>query len=103
MEFLVRIDVSLPGSMTAEERADLAAAELAHGLELCRRGTIQRIWRLPGGLRNVGIWEAPNATELHEAISGLPMFPWLRVEVTALARHPLEADDSPEPPRAASE
>jgi muconolactone delta-isomerase len=45
--------------------------------------------RLPGGLRNVGIWEAPDATEL---ISGLPLFPWIDADVTALVRHPLEAD-----------
>lgn len=92
MEFLVRIEVSLPAEMGAEQRAELAAAELAYGRELRARGTIVRIWRLPGGLRNVGVWAAPDATALHEAIAGLPMYPYLRSEVTALATHPLEAD-----------
>lgn len=90
MEFLVRIEVALPAEMPAEQRAALADAELAYGLELRRRGTIARIWRLPGGLRNVGIWEARDATELHAAIAGLPMYPWIHSEVTALACHPLE-------------
>jgi muconolactone D-isomerase len=92
MEFLVRIEVALPGEMPEARRAELAAAELAYGQELRARGTIVRIWRLPGGLRNVGVWEAPDATALHEAIAGLPMYPWIRSEVTALARHPLERE-----------
>jgi muconolactone D-isomerase len=92
MEFLVGIEVRLPGDMPAARRAELAAAEREHGLALRRQGAIQRIWRLPGGLRNVGIWEARDATELHELISGLPLFPWIDADVTALARHPLEAD-----------
>lgn len=92
MEFLVRIDVALPGEMPEAQRAELVAAERAYGLELRRRGTIKRVWRIPGGIRNVGIWEAQDATEVHEAIVGLPMFPWLQAEVTALARHPLEQD-----------
>jgi muconolactone D-isomerase len=94
MEFLVRIDVELPPGMSADQRAELTAAEHSYGLELRRRGTIGRIWRLPGGLRNVGIWEARDATELHEAISALPLYPWLRAEVIPLARHPLDTNPS---------
>src|SRR4051794_11923214 len=93
MEFLVRIDVALGAEMAPERRAELLAAETTRGRELRRAGTIQRIWRLPGGLRNVGIWEAHDATELHEAISGLPLYPWIRAEVTALATHPLESGE----------
>lgn len=93
MEFLVRIDVALPADMPPERRAELAAAEREAGLALRRRGAIQRIWRLPGGLRNVGVWEARDATDLHDLISGLPLFPWISAEVTALAAHPLEAGE----------
>lgn len=92
MEFLVRIEVSLPADMPADRRAQLAAAELEYGRELRERGTIKRIWRLPGGLRNVGVWDAADATAVHDAIAGLPLYPWLKSEVTALAVHPLEAD-----------
>jgi muconolactone D-isomerase len=92
VEFLVRIEVALPPDMSAERRAELAAAEHERGLELRRRGTIKRIWRIPGGLRNAGIWEAADATELHDAIASLPFYPWIRTEVTALAVHPLEAE-----------
>ena len=33
---------------------------------------------------------AEDAAELHEHLSGLPLFPWLDIGVTALATHPFE-------------
>jgi muconolactone D-isomerase len=90
VRFLVRIDVQLPAALPDEERADLLAAELERGRELVAAGVIRAIWRLPGGLRNVGIWEAADATDLHDQIASLPVFRWLTAEVTALAEHPLQ-------------
>jgi muconolactone D-isomerase len=89
MRFLVRIDVQLPGEMAHAERERLLADERRRGRELVAAGAIRSIWRIPGGLRNVGIWEAPDATALHDLIASLPLYPWLAVEVTALAEHPL--------------
>jgi len=89
VEFLVQIQVNLPGSMPEAERAELLGAELRRGRELMLAGHIKRIWRIPGGLRNVGIWDATDATELHQLISSLPLFNWLAAEVTPLAEHPL--------------
>lgn len=92
MEFMVQIDVDLPASMTADERDEVRRAELVRGRELVTAGAIRSIWRIPGGLRNVGIWEAEDATELHRLLESLPMFPWLTAQVTPLARHPLSED-----------
>lgn len=47
---------------------------------------------MEGVTLNVGIWEAPDATTLHAYITSLPLFPWLEVSVTALARHYLEEE-----------
>lgn len=91
MEFLVQVRVSLPPEMDAEQRAQLLAAELERGRELVAAGHIDGIWRVPGALRNVAIWSARDATELHELIASLPLFPWFAAEVTALATHPLNA------------
>jgi muconolactone D-isomerase len=93
MEFLLRIDLALPADMPDAQRDRLLAEEHAHALDLRRSGAIKRFWRLPGGTSNVGIWEAADATHLHQLVSGLPLFPWLVVDVTALAAHPLEAGD----------
>jgi muconolactone D-isomerase len=89
VKFLVEIEVQLPGAMPDDERERLLAAELERGRELVEAGAIWAIWRVPGGLRNVGVWEAPDATALHELIASLPLYRWLRSDVTPLADHPL--------------
>jgi muconolactone D-isomerase len=91
MEFLVEIQVTLPPQLGADERAQLMESEMRRGRELKAAGTIVRMWRVPGRTANVGIWSAPDATALHDAISSLPMFPHLHADVTALATHYLEA------------
>ena len=91
MEFLVAIDVRLPDHLSDEAIAELVEAERVRGKELRERGTIKRIWRVPGRMRNVGIWEAEDATALHAALTSLPLSRWFEVEVTPLAMHPLEA------------
>ena len=92
-EFLIQMQVNIPPDMPREQADDLRAREKQRGLELRAEGTIQRVWRVPGRVANIGYWEAPDATVLHEKISSLPMFPWLDVQVTPLALHYLEAED----------
>ena len=88
MDFLVKIDVRLPPETEPERREQLVTAEAVRARELAANGTILRLWRVPGRWSNVGIWCAGDATALHEAISSLPFYPWLDVEVTPLASHP---------------
>jgi muconolactone D-isomerase len=90
MEFLVEIRISTPLDMPPVEREELLARERDRGQELRAAGTIVRIWRVPGRWANVGIWQAADATELHDAISSLPLFPWMTVDVAPLAMHYLE-------------
>jgi muconolactone D-isomerase len=92
MEFLVHITSAIPPSMPEAELNALVAAETDRGRELVASGNIKRIWRVPGSRRNVGIWEAVDATELHGLICSLPAYPWIAADVTALAQHPLEAE-----------
>jgi muconolactone D-isomerase len=90
VEFLVQIQVNLPVGV---DPTDLVQREQARGRELKAAGTIVRIWRVPGRTASVGIWQAEDATALHEAIASMPMFPYLDATVTPLATHYLEADD----------
>lgn len=95
VRFLVEITVELPAALrdpASPERARLLAAELERGVELRRAGVIESIWRVPGGLRNVGVWRAADADELHEAIRSLPLAEHLRPAVTPLAEHPIERE-----------
>jgi muconolactone D-isomerase len=91
VEFLVKIQVFTPDSMAADQLSSLVSAERARGKELKDAGVIQRIWRIPGTKNNVGVWKAADASELHSAISSLPLFAYMNVEVTPLATHPLES------------
>lgn len=88
MEFLVEIDVNWPPDGDPERRAQLIAAEAKRAGELAEAGTIRRLWRRPGRWANFGLWQAADATELHQAISSLPFFPWLKVTVHPLGEHP---------------
>lgn len=89
MEFLVEIEVRLPAGLEPGERDRLLAAEASRGTELAREGVLRAIWRVPGRFANCAIWSAPDATVLHSALTSLPLWPYLDVEVTALARHDL--------------
>jgi muconolactone D-isomerase len=93
MEFLVEISVHLPPDLPSDQVDRLMAAERVRGAELRAAGTIQRIWRVRGGLRNVGIWNASDEAELRAAIESLPLAPYLEAEVTPLSVHPLEASE----------
>jgi muconolactone D-isomerase len=88
MEFLVHIGITLPPAMPAEERQRLYAAEAVQAAALASEGRLVRLWRLPGRAANWGLWRARDATELHEALTSLPLWPFMDIEVTALARHP---------------
>jgi len=90
MEFLVRFEVDAPASMTADERERLRGLERVRAMELREQGLLRRLWRVPGRRAVVGLWEAPDATALHDALASLPMFPWMDVSVEALATHPQE-------------
>lgn len=91
MNFLVEIEVSLPPALDSDSRRELQAAEFERGSALARDGVIRAIWRVPGRLANRGIWTTPDATALHDALSSLPMWPYMDVVVTPLAEHPLAA------------
>jgi muconolactone D-isomerase len=88
MQFLLHIEVTWPPDGDPEEKDRRIAGEAARARELAAAGTIRRLWRIPGKWANWGIWEAPDATALHAAVTSLPMWPYLEVEVFPLADHP---------------
>jgi muconolactone D-isomerase len=92
MDFLVRIEVVLPPDMDELTRGELLRRESARGRELKDSGAVRRIWRIPGRLANVGIWSAPSADELHEALTSLPVWRYADISITELATHRLFAE-----------
>jgi muconolactone D-isomerase len=91
VEFLVQVEVALPADLDGERRAALLAAEFERGNALAREGLLRAIWRVPGRLANRAIWSTDDATALHDALTSLPLWPYMDIAVTPLARHPLAA------------
>jgi muconolactone D-isomerase len=88
VEFLVRIDIHWPPEAPAEDRERIFAKELEAGQELAREGKLRRLWRIPGRWANWSLYDVADATELHQALTTLPLYPWMDIEVHALAEHP---------------
>lgn len=88
MEYLVEIRVQWPPEGDAAERDRLIRAEAIRASEFAEQGILIRLWRIPGAWANVGIWSAPDADALHEALVSLPFFPWLDIQIQPLATHP---------------
>jgi muconolactone D-isomerase len=85
LEFLVEIDISPPPDLDEA----LLEAEVERGGELADAGMLRAVWRVPGRFANRAIWSADDATALHAALISLPLWPYMDVRVTALARHAL--------------
>ena len=92
MEFLVHIEIEWPADGDPDELARLTASERERARELSAEGTIRRLWRVPGRRANWGLWEAADPTALHGALTSLPMYPWLSIEVEPLAAHPSDPE-----------
>ncbi|MEV6130954.1 muconolactone Delta-isomerase family protein [Streptomyces violaceusniger] len=92
MDFLVRIDTTRVYELPADDHADLVKRERDRGRELMADGVLSRLWTLPGKRANIGLWSAPDADALVEALNSLPIRPYVDIDVTALATHPLSAE-----------
>lgn len=90
--FHVRMNVNIPNDLDPEVRADTVAREKAYSQELQRAGTWRELWRIVGQYSNISIFDVESADELHEILSGLPLFPYMEMEVMALTRHPSRVD-----------
>jgi muconolactone D-isomerase len=91
MEFLVHQNNRMPtDEASLRLREELRAAERMRAKELREAGILIRLWRVPGTRDAIGLYEAEDATVLHDALSSLPLFPWLEISVQPLATHPQE-------------
>ncbi|QKV52145.1 muconolactone Delta-isomerase [Comamonas antarctica] len=88
MLFLVRMDVRIPHDLPLEQVNDIKAREKAYSQELQRDGRWQSIWRVVGEYANYSVFDVASNDELHELLQGLPLFPYMDIQVTPLARHP---------------
>ena len=88
MLFAVRMDVDLPRDLDPTVRQETVAREKAYSQELQRSGEWRHIWRIVGQYSNVSVFDVASNERLHEILWGLPLFPYMMIEVTPLASHP---------------
>ena len=88
MLYMVRMDVQLPHHLPSAEFEDIKAREKVYAQELQRSGQWQHLWRIAGEYANYSVFDVESNDALHELLSKLPLFPYLKISVTPLARHP---------------
>ena len=88
MLFMVHMIVDIPDTLPAEEAARIKAEEKQYSQDLQRSGKWPHIWRIVGEYANVSIFDAESNDELHDMLSKLPLFPYMTISVTPLAKHP---------------
>lgn len=85
--FHVRMDVDIPRDLDREVRSDTVTREKEYAQRLQREGKWAHIWRIVGQYSNISVFDVESADELHEILCGLPLFPYMNIEVMTLTRH----------------
>ncbi|KAI3607326.1 Muconolactone isomerase [Cupriavidus necator H850] len=88
MLYLVRMDVNLPHDMPAAQAEDIKAREKTYAQDLQRQGKWQQLYRVVGEYANYSVFDVESNEALHTLLSGLPLFPYMKIAVTPLAPHP---------------
>lgn len=88
MLYHVRMDVHPPQGLDPAEFERLKAEEKARALELQHSGAWVHLWRIAGQYANISVFDVESHDALHALLSTLPLFPFMQVAVTPLARHP---------------
>ena len=88
MLYHVRMDVHLPHDLSPQEANKLKADERDYAQRLLRDGTWLHLWRIVGEYANYSVFDVASNEELHQILSGLPLFPYMKIVVTPLAPHP---------------
>lgn len=87
MLYHVHMIVNIPADLDPEYVAKLKQTEKEYSQQLQRDGVWVELWRIVGEYANYSIFDAPSNDHLHEILSSLPLFPYMKITVTPLARH----------------
>jgi muconolactone D-isomerase len=88
------MDVNLPADMPTNVADEIKLREKAYSQALQKSGKWRHIWRLVGEYANYSIFDVESNAELHEILTGLPLFPYMEISVTPLCRHPSSVRDN---------
>jgi muconolactone D-isomerase len=88
MLFLVHMQVNMPHDLAPDKANDIKAREKAYAQDLQRQGKWQHLWRIVGEYANYSVFDVQSNDELQDLLSNLPLFPYMKIHVTPLAKHP---------------
>ena len=88
MLYCVQMEVRVPHNVDPAHLDGLKAEEKARAHDLQRAGKWIHLWRVAGRYANVSVLDVADHDELHALIASLPLFPFMEITVTPLARHP---------------
>lgn len=88
MLYHVKMDVNIPRDIPLDTVETIKAAEKKRATELQQAGKWPHLWRIVGQYSNVSILDVESNDELHQLLSSLPLFPYMTIHVTPLAKHP---------------
>ncbi|MGQ0615955.1 MAG: muconolactone Delta-isomerase family protein [Acidimicrobiia bacterium] len=93
---MINTEIDFPSDMDAGAKADLVAREQATSLGYQRDGKVKGIWRVVGRYANFTLYDCESNDELHRLLSGLPLFPYMDIQVVPLALHPSSLEANPD-------
>src|ERR1700730_6869001 len=88
MLFHVRILLRIPHDIPSERIEELRAREFEAGRAFQKQGKILHMWRIAGRYGNVVIFDVAAPEALHAILTSMAMFPFMDIEVMALALPP---------------
>jgi muconolactone D-isomerase len=88
MLYHVKMDVNIPRDIPADTVEAIKIAEKKRATELQEAGKWPHLWRVVGQYSNISILDVASNDELHALLSSLPLFPYMTIQVTPLAKHP---------------
>lgn len=88
MLYHVEMTVDLPPDMDPAVASDLKLREKAIAEGLQRSGKWRHLWRIAGQYANISIFDVESHAELHELLTGLPLYPYMHIDIMPLCRHP---------------
>lgn len=88
MLYLAHMVVDIPSTLAPEEAARIKAEEKAYSQQLQSTGKWPHLWRVVGEYANYSVFDVESNDELHKLLSNLPLFPFMKITVTPLAKHP---------------
>jgi muconolactone D-isomerase len=87
MLFMVHMTVDIPSTVTEEQANAIKAREKAYSQALQHSGKWPHLWRIVGEYANYSVFDVENNDELHDLLSQLPLFPYMKIKVVPLAKH----------------